>query len=114
MVFLIVVVLLPLILSGPARLRRRWRVIAVSARRKRLVPYVARLWVRVIMIMVGRWGIIAVTLWLRTAVFTVALRFRLSVVIGDGWQSVLLDVAICLAEATFSLMEGAQFRQGTG
>ncbi len=114
LVFLLAVILLPLISAEPARLQVGRRVIAVPPWRKGLVLAMAGRWVEVITITLGWWRIVTVTLRLWAAVVTVALGFGLRVVVRDGGQGLLLDVSVCLAEATFSLMKGAQLGQATG
>lgn len=89
-----------LVTARPARLRGG-RVITVTACRQGLC-------IRVITVALGRRGIVPVTLRLWAAVVTVALRFRLRVMVRDGGQSFLLDIPICLTEAGFSLMERTQ------
>ena len=112
--FLLAVILLPLISSGPARLRGGRRVIAVPAWRKGLLLAAPRLRVRVLTISLRWRGIVAVTLRLWASVVSVALGFRRRVVVWNGRECFLLDVSVCLAKAGFSLMEGAQLRHTAG
>lgn len=79
-----------------------------------LVLAAAGLCVGVILIPLGGRRVVAVTLRLRAAVVTVALGLGLRVVVRDGGQSFLLDVAVGLAEAGFALVEGAQLGQAAG
>lgn len=114
MVFLLSVILVLIILTGPAQLGGRRRVVAVPARRKGLIWTAAWLRLPVSAVSRRRWQVVVVMSWLWTAVVRGAPRFRLIVEVQNGRQSFFLNAPVCLVEACFSLVEGAKFRQAAG
>lgn len=77
-----------------------------------VIPVSLRLWAAVIPVSLWLWAaVITESLWLWAPVIRVTLSFGLSVAVGNGRKGFFLNVPVCLPEAGFSVVEGAQFRQ---